>query len=345
MNKMVTVASAGDFDWSIYEDGYNGKTRKINKKVVVEKDGSRTKIMCHEPYAQELYNMYMNKTTVNEFVPKDLVKNTIFTVTDIIPVSNTEVIVDTIGGGSARIDLVKDKEYLSTINCSDVATFVNSLAKSKTFKSEFLALNPVIKVVNKDRISLWEGHKSKTEKEFMDQIKKPTTAYYAKLEAINNGGYIANIQNIRCFLPGSLAQANKIIDYDVLVGKTIPVMIDSYTEKTGFIVSYKKYLATILPSKIANELSIGMDIIAEVTGIRKGNCFAQFADCNGDMIFTGLLPRDNMSDETKADIDAGLYKPGSKIRLFISDITENNRIVFSDSPVNTDNDQTTVNNF
>jgi len=339
-----TTICVGDFDWTPYEDGYNGKTRKINKSIIVPKDGTRTKILCHEPYAQELYNMY-NRVPADNFVAKDMVKNSIFTVTNIMPVSKTEVIVDTIGGGSARIDLTKDKEYLNAINCNDIEVFVNSLAKSENFKKNFLDLKPTIKVINKDRISLWEGHKSKTEKEFMEQIKNPTSAYYAKLEAINNGGYIANIQNIKCFLPGSLAQANKIIDYDALIGKTIPVMIDSYTEKTGFIVSYKKYLATILPSKIANELSIGMDIIAEVTGIRKGNCFAQFADSNGDMIFTGLLPRDNMSDETKADIDAGLYKPGSKIRLFISDITETNRIVFSDSPVNTENDSTTVNDF
>lgn len=343
MNKNKNMCPCQDFDWSMYDDGYNGKTRKINKKVVVDNDGTHTKVLCHDSYAQELYNLYVNKTT--EFAPKDIIKNSVLFVTDIVPVSQTEVIVDTIGGGSARIDLLKDKDYLAAINCTSPEVFVNSLVKSKTFKKEFLNLNPVVKVVNKDRISLWEGHKSKTENEFMQQIKKPTAAYYAKLESINNGGYIVDIQNIKCFLPGSLAQANKIIDYNVLVGKTIPVMIDSYNEKTGFIVSYKKYLATILPTKIAEELYVGMDIIAEVTGVKKGNCFAQFADSNGDMIFTGLLPRDNMSDETKADIDAGMYRPGSKIRLFIADITPENRIVFSDSPVNSDNEQTTVNDF
>ena len=78
---------------------------------------------------------------------------------------------------------------------------------------------------------------------------------------------------------------NKIIDYDVLVGKTIPVMIDSWQPKTGFIVSYKKYLKTILPYKIDEELSVGMAIDAEVTGVRKNNVFLQFPDSNGDMIY------------------------------------------------------------
>lgn len=326
-----------DFDWSIYEDGYNGHNLKKNSKVVVPKDGSRTKVYCHESYAQELFNLYNNIPSTNNFIAKDNLKNAILSVTDIYPVSRTEVIVDTIGGGSARIDLTKDKEYLASVGCDTVDIFINSLNKSKTFKTELLKTMPVVKVLSKDRISLWEGHLAKTEAEFHEQIKNPTSAYYATLESINNGGYIANIQNVKCFLPGSLAQANKIIDYDVLVGKTIPVMIDSWQPKTGFIVSYKKYLKTILPYKIDEELSVGMAIDAEVTGVRKNNVFLQFPDSNGDMIFTGLLPYDNCSDEIKKDIETGQFKPGGKWRVYIYSLNEdhnrNKRIVFCDRPL------------
>ncbi len=326
-----------DFDWSIYEDGYNGHNLKKNSKVVVSKDSSRTKVYCHESYAQELFNLYNNIPSTNNFVAKDNLKNAILSVTDIYPVSRTEVIVDTIGGGSARIDLTKDKEYLASVGCDTIDIFINSLNKSKTFKTELLKTMPVVKVLSKDRISLWEGHLAKTEAEFHEQIKNPTSAYYATLESINNGGYIANIQNVKCFLPGSLAQANKIIDYDVLVGKTIPVMIDSWQPKTGFIVSYKKYLKTILPYKIDEELSVGMAIDAEVTGVRKNNVFLQFPDSNGDMIFTGLLPYDNCSDEIKKDIETGQFKPGGKWRVYIYSLNEDNngnkRIVFCDRPL------------
>lgn len=320
-----------NFDWSIYDNGYNGHNLKENKKVV--KTDPKTKVYCHEHYAQDLYNHYMNVPTATNFMAKDMLKNSIFTVSDITPVSATEVIVDTIGGGSARIDLLKEKDYLRHIGCDNIATFVKSLTESSSYKKSLMDTMPVVKVVDSNRISLWEGHKHNTEQEFMQQIKKPTCAYYAKLESINNGGYIVDVNSVKAFLPGSLAQANKILDYDALVGKTIPVMIDSYLPKTGFIVSYKKYLATILPTKIANELTVGMAVDAEVTGVRKGNVFMQFADSNGDMIFTGLLPQDNMTTSTKHDVEHGQFKPGSKWRVFISDITENNRIVFSDSPL------------
>lgn len=332
-----------NFDWSVYENGYNGTNLRQNLKVVTKNDGTKTKIYCHENYAQELYHKYMNMN-YDDLIAKDQIKNSILTVCDIYAISATDVIVDTVGGGSARIDLTKDKEYVKMCGCDSVDVFINSLNNSKTFKASLLETMPTVKVVNSDRISLWEGHVSKAEAEFRAQINKPTHAYYAKLEAINNGGYIANINNVKCFLPGSLAQANKIINYDVLVGKTIPVMIDSYSEKTGFIVSFKKYLATILPSKIANELKVGMAIDAYVTGTKGGNVFMQWADSNGDMIFTGLLPQDNMSDETKHDVATGQFTPDSKWRMFISDITPENRIVLSDTPVG-ETDSTTVNDF
>lgn len=332
------------FDWDIYENGFNGANLRKNLNVITPKDGTRTKVYCHEKYAQELYNMYNNINNTN-YMAKDQIVGNILGVCDITPISKTEVLVDTVGGGTARIDLIKDKEFVKMTGCDNIDVFINSLNHSKTFKQSLLDTMPVVKVVNSDRISLWEGHVSKTTAEFHQQIKKPTHAYYATLESINNGGYIAMINNVKCFLPGSLAQANKITNYDVLVGKTIPVMIDSYSDKTGFIVSYKKYLATILPTRIKEELYIGMPITAYVTGTKKGNVFMQWEDSNGDMIFTGLLPQDNMSDETKQDVANGQFTPDSKWRMFISDITENNRIVLSDSPINTETDQTTINNF
>lgn len=325
------IESAGNFDWDIYADGYNGKTLKRNKKVLMQSDGSKTVIYSHEPYAQELYNMYMNVPS-NNFVAKDEIKNTIFTVTDIVPVSPTEVIVDTLSGSSIRIDLTKDKEYLKVLGCESPEQFTLSISKSPAFKQQVLATDVKAKVLGSNRISLWAGHKSKTEAEFISQIKEPKFAYYGHIDSVNGGGYIVDVNGVKCFMPGSQAQANKILDYSILVGKTIPVMIDNYNEHTGFIVSYKKYLRTILPGKIQSELYEGMAIDAEVTGSKKGNVFLQFADSDGEMIFTGLLPVDNQSDGIKEEIANGQMKPGSKWRVYIWTITDDNRIVFGDEP-------------
>lgn len=339
-------ASAGEFNWDMYADGYNGKTIKVNKNIHLQNDGSKVKIYSHEPYAQEVYNMYANVSSVVNFVAKDEIKNTVFTVTDINPISNTEVIVDTLSGNSIRIDLNKDKEYLKILGCDSAEQFTLSLKKSPKFKAEVLATDIKAKVLDTNRISLWAGHKSKTEAEFIEQIKDSKFAYYGHIDSVNGGGYIVDVNGIKCFMPGSQAQANRILDYNVLVGKTIPVMIDNYNENTGFIVSYKKYLRTILPGKIAAELSEGMPIDAEVTGAKNGNIFLQFPDSNGDMIFTGLLPVDNQSEEIKKDIANGQMKPGSKWRMYIWTITDENRIVFGDEPkptvVESNVDETTV---
>lgn len=326
-----------DFDWSAYEDGWNGANLKKNDKVFVPKTGDKVKVYCHEKYVQDLVNSYFN--VPQPYVAKDEVVNSIHYINDIYPVSSTEVIVDTPAGGSFRIDLNKEKEYVNMVGCSSVEQFVNSLAKSSTFKKELMKTTPNVKILGKNRISLYAGHCAKIENEFRNQITNPTTAYYAHIDSINGGGYIVTIEGIKAFLPGSLAQTNKILDYDALIGKTIPVMIDSYLPNQGFIVSYKKYLKTILPQMIEKQLSVGMAIDAEVTGVRKNNVFLQFADLNNseDMIYTGLLPWDNCCDEIRKDIENGQFKPGSKWRVYIYAINEDGkggyRIVFCDRPL------------
>lgn len=364
----TTFVGSSDFDWSVFNDGWNGSTLKRNKKIVLPNTSDKVKIYCHEKYTQDLVNAYFNVPT--SFIAKDEVINSVHYISDIYPTSNTEVIVDTPSGGSFRIDLNKEKEYVNMVGCSSAEQFVNSLVKSPTFKKELMKSAPNVKVLGKNRISLYAGHCAKIENEFKQQITNPTTAYYAHIDSINGGGYIVTIEGIKAFLPGSLAQTNKIIDYNSLIGKTLPVMIDSYLPNQGFVVSYKKYLKTILPSKIENQLSVGMAIDAEVTGVRKNNVFLQFADMeNGeDMIFTGLLPWDNCCDEIRKDIENGQFKPGSKWRVYIYAINEDGnggyRIVFSDRPlnemsqveksnnennspieVNTNNDTITVNNL
>ena len=338
VKKNACATSAGDFDWSIYEDGWNGAKLKNNKKVVVPSTGDKVKVFCHEKYAQDMVNSYFN--VPQSCVAKDDVKNSVHYISDIYPVSSTEVIVDTPVGGSFRIDLNKEKEYIAMVGCNSVEQFVNSLSKSATFKKNLMKMDPNVKVLGKNRISLYAGHCAKIENEFRNQITNPTTAYYAHIDSINGGGYIVTIEGVKAFLPGSLAQTNKILDYNVLIGKTIPVMIDSYLPNQGFVVSYKKYLKTILPQMIEKQLSVGMAIDAEVTGVRKNNVFLQFADLNNseDMIYTGLLPWDNCCDEIRKDIENGQFKPGSKWRVYIYAINEDGnggyRIVFCDRPLN-----------
>ena len=63
---------AGDFDWTAYEDGWNGLSLRVNKKV--KNKDKHIKVYCHETYAQEFLNQYTNQT---EPVSKELKKNTL----------------------------------------------------------------------------------------------------------------------------------------------------------------------------------------------------------------------------------------------------------------------------
>ena len=63
---------AGDFDWTAYDDGWNGTSLRVNKKV--KGTDKNTKVYCHEAYAQDVYNQYMHQAAP---ISKELKKNTL----------------------------------------------------------------------------------------------------------------------------------------------------------------------------------------------------------------------------------------------------------------------------
>jgi len=334
----ILAQSNDNFDWSLYDDGYVGGTSlKVNKKVKVNSPSD--KVYCHESYAQELYDMYENWFNGRNVIsPKDSLKGTVYSITDIRPASDHEVTVDTGFGMSAVIDLNKEKEYLNSINCSSVKSFVKAIKESAEFKKSVIESGLAGKVVDNGRVSLWEGHLSKIEFEFMEQIKHPEDvkyAYNAKIESINGGGFIVNILGIQCFLPGSLAAAGILTDFESMLGKTVPVIVVNYLDKSNcFVVSYKRYLEMILPNKIESELEIGQEVSTKVTGASKNGLFCQFKDKNGEWLFSGLVHRSVMSEEFEKRFDDREFRTGDEMHMFIANILEKDgkyRIVLTDS--------------
>ena len=70
--KKHTEIVAGDFDWTPYEDGWNGTSLRVNNRIKTK--DSKIKVYCHESYAKELLNKYTKQA---EPVSKELKKNTI----------------------------------------------------------------------------------------------------------------------------------------------------------------------------------------------------------------------------------------------------------------------------
>ena len=176
--------------------------------------------------------------------------------------------------------------------------------------------------------SLYAAHLQTIITEFKEQIKKPSSAYIAKILTKNQGGFFIEVQGVKAFLPGSLAAANKIIDFEEYLGKTINVMVEDYLESSDiFIFSYKKYIEYILPSEIA-KLAVNSRITGLITGTSKFGVFAEFNE-----LFTGLLHTSEMNPETLDKFTKGKYKSGMEITVWLKEVKDNRLILTENDPM------------
>ena len=155
--------------------------------------------------------------------------------------------------------------------------------------------------------------------EFFAQIKEASVAYPAKVESINKGGFLVDISGVKCFLPGSLAAANKITDFESYLGKTIYVMIDGYVaQKDIFVVSFKKYLNKIMDQKI-QELDLTKRYKGCVTGSSPFGLFVEWED-----VYTGLIHKTEFEDQ----IVQG-FTPGDEIEFYVKEVKEDNKLTLT----------------
>ena len=311
------------FNWGIYTDGYNGGTKLIPNKTI---NGNSQQNQCfsREPYAQKLFNLYTHKNT--EFIQKDLNKGDVVKVSDILNIKEDFIDIEIMGGLTVTIDLAREKRFLQVYGYTTTKEFTSDLLHNPVTKKYMIekGLNAyVIEASPSVKLSLWQGHLKSVRDEFMLQITNPTSAYTAKVIEANKGGFFVEVQGIEAFMPGSLAAPNKIIDFQSYIGKEIIVMIEDFLkEMNSFIVSHKKYLAHILPSKI-QDLDLSQKYTGNVTGCSKYGVFVEWD------IFTGLLHTSKMDEITKEEFNNRNIKAGDQIWFYISEITRDSRIILT----------------
>jgi len=368
-----------DFDWSLYEDGWKGRGLVPNAKAtkaarLMETDKStgkcsvKVKVFSHEKYATSDYAKYFHKSSVYDDGVKDLVEGNIVKVKDVKLLTEVdqktgekkftdELLVSTTTGGSAIINLAKENKFFDLFEMSK-EEYKQKVFGTPAGREDFVSRGYLAKIERHGRASLYDGYLLKAQEEFLEQIAlgdKATQAYIAHITGYNNGGFICNVQGLRCFLPASQATANKVIDFESLVGKSIEVMIMRFIEGTGFIVSRKMYLNRVTPDKVrqlkadwkANPERIYR---ATVTGTQDFGVFLEI-----DEFYTGLLHKMYVTEETARRIELtyswnkslqpdpelppiipdpetipeGVIKPGDWFDVIIYNITDNNRIVFT----------------
>jgi ribosomal protein S1 len=295
---------------------------KENKNVV-KKAGDATRVYCHEDYAQELYDR-MNDVEVHT---KDLKNGDLLKVRDfnILRSGEVEVVCDNFE--SLFFEANKEKKYYDMLGYTE-EMFIDWVRSGQ--HREYLeehGMHVVVENVASRKGSLYQAHLRTIMREFRSQIQKPTSAYMAKVTGKNQGGFMVEVSGIKAFMPGSLAAANKINDFDSYIGKTIFVMIEDYLAPSDmFVVSYKKYLDYILPSKLA-ELERNQLLEGNVTGTSKFGVFVEF-----DEIYTGLLHTAEMNMETLEKFNNREFRPGDPLQVWLKDIKDNKLILTEVDP-------------
>lgn len=336
-----------EFDWSLYENGYTGgDSLTVNKSV---KTNGKDKVFCHEPYAQELYDMMEAHFKGQTIGPKDQLRDSVHDVSDIRVASDHEVVVDSANGSSARIDLNKEIAYIRSLGYSNIKDFVDDVRARKEQIMNEVGNSMAVKVLDKNRVSLWEGKLAKIKAEFAEELQNgPRYAYYGTITSINNGGYTCNIKGVDCFLPGSLASSGPITDFEALIGKSLHVCVVNYSHLTNnYVVSHKKFLELELPGRVEKELEVGQLVSVKVTGCSRNGVFCAIADSKGEFVFPSLMHRSTMSRDAEIDFENRQYVVNDQFKAYIHRITWNEkgqfRIVIGDKePVveQTENDET-----
>jgi len=299
MEKISLVKEETDtFNWEIP----SGLT--VNKSI---RTPHHIKLYSHEIYASSLYSLYCGTSPEILQFSKDLEDGKIYKFR-ISNLNETSALGYTDSGQTIFIDLKKEKKDAARFGIQEIDFKVSS---------EFEAI--VREIGGTYYGSVVECYVQGLKGEFFAQIKEASVAYPARVESINKGGYLVDISGVKCFLPGSLAAANKITDFESYLGKTIYVMIDGYVaQKDIFVVSYKKYLNKIMDQKI-QELDLTKKYKGCVTGSSPFGLFVEWED-----VYTGLIHKTEFEDQVVQG-----FNPGDEIEFYVKEVKEDNKLTLT----------------
>jgi len=297
----------------------NTPMTKYNTSVVLTPEDQRAgvKILCKEPYAQELYNLYANYAGGS------------------LPVASKDLTVGQVCKVVAKQVDFEAKQIIA----QDEATLTSIFIPFREFSQEPALLihgeaDREFKVViykndNGEFLGSERRCAALSHREDLEEFQKTDQWFYIKVNSLVKGGYLCTYKSgVKCFLPGSHAAANVIRDFNDYLNKDIPVMIENYDASNDlFIVSYKKYIKHTLPDRI-HELSFGEKYVGELTN--KPYDFGMFIEFQN--YFTGLLHKTEFTDYQK---ETANYKSGDTIEFYIKDIIIKKgepRIILTTSP-------------
>jgi len=311
-----------DLEWEALEIE-NFHQKRIPNPHLEKKYGAA--VWNHDANAEEMYLLYAKGSPIES---KEVQAGESRMITSIISVKDHEMVVSLAGMVDAVISLDKEKSFFRGLGLTN-EEFVAWIKNTPGAYSAFLGTEGRKVIIESIKpyvmASLSKGHFESLRKELYAQIKEPKSAYLATVVSRNGGGFLVNVSGIDGFLPGSLAAANIVRDFDSMIGKEIYVMVEDLLKDAGtFVFSHKKYLTHILPSKIA-ELSLVEKYEGTITGTAKFGIFVEFNE-----IFTGLIHTSKMTAEMRDEFKSGKFSPGEKVSFWIKEITSDKKIILTD---------------
>jgi len=291
------------FDETIFHNP--GKYNTSVKLTEADKK-NRVKILCKEPYAQELYD-FMFRHGNSSIVPrKDLDEGQVYRV-NARTISYSDSMIYAEEPLSKSTIVIPFREYSKPleelIDDVDARTFLVTLYKASA-SGEYLASE-------KKALSI-------SYKEELFEHLTNNTWFDVKLTKLIKGGYVALYnKEVECFIPGSHAAANIVHNFNDLLGKTLTVMVDNYDSTNNlFILSYKKYVTNSMPIMISE-----LQFDKEYTGVltNRPYDFGVFVELDG--YYTGLIHK---SEFTNYEEIQRTMKSGDKINVFVKDVTSKN---------------------
>lgn len=154
----------------------------------------------------------------------------------------------------------------------------------------------------------------------------------AFIKEMTPAGYNVELQHDTIILPGfmpnTLAGINRLFEPESIVGKSLPVMIESYSREEGtYIVSRRKYLQSLIPDAIKS-LKINHVYTGTVTGTTEFGVFVEFAaEPNGDICLTGMIHKTNIDPDWQDKIKQ--IPAGYEIQFYVKEIIKDSKIILT----------------
>jgi small subunit ribosomal protein S1 len=299
--------SLEEFDWDAHAADCPSRMRRGNPFV---KTNGATKVFYQGSDAQKWFDLYEGVMADFKAViePNEHYDGTIYSM------SNDWAMLDVGHREMVYIDLGREPSSIRSL-ITVGAKFTVRVLSTKNQKGFILG-------------SISEGMRQTIINDLKKSIESGNTAYIGTVTSmIPGGGYMVNIQGIDCFMPGSLAGANKLADFESIIGTEMYVVPVSYSyEKGTVVVSHRKYLQAMIPNEVEKLKSVAKDQVftGEVTGSAKFGIFIEFNGC-----LTGMIHINDLNDEWAAKLEAKEVNPGDAIEFNIKEIISEKKIMLT----------------